>query len=161
MAIPYTYTAGQVLEAASLNANFTAVYDTYATYTPTVTGWTQGNATFNAKYAVSGDTVHAFGEFIVGSTTAVTASNLNLSLPVTANDSPHSLGFSMWTDVSAGSSVAGYSELITTTTMNLTWLDPEAAPIAVRLEQWKTGVTLPFTIATGDYIRWDLFYRKA
>jgi len=161
MPIPNTYTAGQVLEAASLNANFTSVYDTYTTYTPTVTGWTIGNAAFSAKYAVSGDTVHAFGVFLFGTTSVVTASNLVLSLPVTGVEDPHSLGLAVFTDVSAGSTVAGYSELITSTTMNLTWLDPEAAPLAVRLEQWKTGVTLPFTFASGDAVRWDLFYRKA
>jgi hypothetical protein len=163
MPVPNIYTAGQILEATSLNTNFASVFYGYTAFTPTMTGWTQGNATFNTQYAVSGETVHYYGEMVMGSTSAVTVSALALSLPVAANTSPPHWGFGTWIDVSAGVSVAGRVQVAVplASTMLTYWEDPEAAPLAVRLEPWNTSVVLPFTFATGDYFRWNLFYRKA
>jgi hypothetical protein len=161
MAIPVTFVAGDILEAQQLNDNFDAVYAGYTSFTPTIGGWTQGNATFVSQYAVNGESVHYFGYFLFGSTSAVTATALTVSLPLTANVAPNSLGLATFSDDSAASTVAGYVQTVSTTVMNFYWLDPEAAPIAVRLEPWRTGVTLPFTFATGDYVYWDLTYRKA
>lgn len=163
MAIPNVYTAGQILEAASLNANFDAVYATSTTYTPVVTGWTQGNATMTGRYAVSGDLVTYYGSMEFGSTSAVTASGITVSLPVTAAPAlgQGTIGLCKFNDLSAGVGVAGYLETATTTTATCKWFDPETAPLAVRVESWATGATLPFTFATGDFVYWQVIYRKA
>lgn len=163
MAIPNVYTAGQVLEAASLNANFNAVYATDTTYTPVVTGWTQGNATMTGRYAVSGDMVFYYGSMLFGSTSAVTASGITVSLPVTAATAlgQGTIGLCKFNDVSTGVGVAGYMETATTTTATCKWLDPETVPLAVRVEAWATTATLPFTFTTGDYVYWQMTYRKA
>lgn len=161
MAYPVTFVPGQILEAAELNDNFNYAYTGYTSYTPTMGGWTQGNATFDGKYAVNGETVHYYGVLTFGSTSAVTASALTLTLPVTAVASPDSLGICSWNDISGGGAIAGTVKNTTTTALDFYWHDPEAAPIAVRLESWTTGVTLPFTFATGDFIFWDIQYRKA
>lgn len=161
MPVPNIYTAGQILEATSLNDNFASVFYGYTAFTPTISGWTQGNATFTTEYAVSGQTVHYFGEMIFGSTSAVTATALQISLPVTADFSPPHWGLNVWIDVSAAVSVAGRIQIAAASNMLTYWEDPEAAPIAVRLEPWNTGPVLPFTFATGDTIRWSIFYKKA
>jgi hypothetical protein len=163
MAIPVTFTAGSVLEANQLNSNFTSVYSTYTAYTPTITGWTQGNATFDCRYAVTGDTVNAVGYFLFGSTSAVTATTLKVSLPVSGYTTTQnkSSGICTFNDVSASVAVAGTVQQQTATESWFYWHDPETVPLAVRLESWVTSATLPFTFATGDFVYWNISYQKA
>jgi hypothetical protein len=164
MALPVTFVPGDVLEANQLNSNFDSVYATYTDYTPTLTGWTLGNGTFSTKYATVGDMVHYYGFFTFGSTSAVTGTNIQVSLPVTGalltkNDTA---GLVIWNDISAGVTVMGTCIQQYNNNLPLFWFDPETAPLAVRAETWTSGgATLPFTFATGDYIYWSITYAKA
>ena len=161
--IPVTFTAGSVLEANQLNSNFTSVFPTFTAYTPTLTGWTQGNATFETKYATGGETVDYQGYLTFGSTSAVTASTPTVTLPANAQTAgiTNFLGICAFNDVSAGVAVTGYCRITATGTMSFFWHDPETVPLAVRLEPWSTAATMPFTFATGDYIYWSIRYEKA
>jgi len=163
MAIPVTFVAGNVLEANQLNTNFSSVYAGYTAFTPTIGGWTQGNATFSAIYSVNGETVNYQGYFTFGSTSAVTATSLYLTLPFNQADAANNdvLGLLTFRDISTGANVAGYTRIQGSTQMGMYWLDPETAPLATRLESWVTGATLPFTFATGDIVAWNITYRKA
>jgi hypothetical protein len=162
MAIPVTFVAGNVLEANQLNTNFTSVYADYVSFTPTITGWTQGNATFAAIYASTGEMVNYQGYLVFGSTSAVTTTSLSINLPVDqVNASNNNYGTANFLDVSTQANVAGYARIQGTTQMGIYWLDPETAPLATRLEAWVTTATLPFTFATGDIVSWNVTYQRA
>jgi hypothetical protein len=109
MALPVTFTAGNVLEAAQLNSNFGFTYADYIDYTPTITGWTAGNMTFSTKYSVTGDMVNYQGSLTFGTTSAVTATSLTVSLPVAQVDGANVsiFGVGTWRDVSTSVQVAG------------------------------------------------------
>jgi hypothetical protein len=81
-------TTGQVLSKTSAtNMDFTWISPpgfTYATYTPTFTNFTKGNATIIARYAQSGKGVNVFVAVTLGSTSSVTG-GITVSLPVTAS----------------------------------------------------------------------------
>ena len=157
-----TFVAGNVLTAAQLNGSFDAVQTSYNNYTPTVTGWTVGNGTFPFSYVgAQGKMVNAHGYFSFGSTSAVTASNLTMTLPFTAASASNAQIYGLCTffDVSASVQVSGYCRIVNDTQMQFYWHDPETAPVATRLEPWSTGATLPFTFATGDLVSWNIVYR--
>jgi hypothetical protein len=162
MPLPVTFVAGDILEASQLNDNFNSVYASYTAYTPTVTGWTLGNGTASGNYSVTGNTVNYYGYFLFGSTSAIGASStLTVTLPFTYGGAVAPMnGICKFVDTSAGVGVAGYGETATTTLV-LQWLDPETAPLAVRTENWNTAATMPFTFANGDYVYWNITYRKA
>jgi hypothetical protein len=75
MATLGTFTAGQVLTAAELNA-----IGTYTAYTPTFTNLTVGNGTRDFKYTQINKFVHVNGKFTFGSTSSVSGGVL-MSLP--------------------------------------------------------------------------------
>jgi hypothetical protein len=163
MALPVTFVAGEVLEANQLNSNFVYVYPDYVSFTPTIGGWTQGNATFSSVYCTTGEMVNWQGFFTFGSTSAVTTTSLFLTLPVNqVNASNNDItGTLTFRDISTGANVAGYARIQGATQMGMYWLDPETAPLATRLESWVTTATLPFTFATGDIVSWNITYPRA
>ena len=61
------------------------VLGTYTAYTPTWTNLTVGNGIQNFKYARVNNLVHFFGYLKWGSTTAITSSFVNISLPVNSS----------------------------------------------------------------------------
>jgi len=159
-----TFVPGDVLEAQQLNDSFAFVQASYTSYTPTVTGWTLGNGTFPVSvYSSQGKMVNAQGHFSFGSTSAVGATILIMTLPVGAVSASNAQIYGVCTffDVSAQVIVSGNCRIINDTQMQFYWNDPEAAPIATRLEPWSTGVTLPFTFATGDIVSWNIMYQRS
>jgi hypothetical protein len=159
-----TFVAGDVLEAQQLNDSFAFVNATYATYTPTISGWTPGNGTTTrAVYSKTGDTVNAQGYWTFGSTSSVPASGtFQTTLPVSAIASGATIyGICTFFDLSASVQVTGLCRIQNATDMYFYWQDPETAPIATRLEGWNTSATLPFTFATGDIISWNITYQAA
>lgn len=163
MALPTTFVAGEILEASQLNNNFNSTYADYVSYTPTIGGWTAGNATISAKYAVTGDMVNYQGFITFGTTSAVTATALTVTLPVAQVDAANVYIFGVGTfkDTSTSVNVASYCQILGAGPLYLFWLDPETAPIATRLEAWTTGQTLPFTFASTDTVSWNVTYPKA
>jgi len=82
-------TNGQVLTADSTAATGLAWATpsggfTYATYTPTFTGFTKGNASITARWAQSGKAVNVLLAVTLGNTSSVTGSII-VSLPVTGS----------------------------------------------------------------------------
>lgn len=160
-----TFVAGDVLEAQQLNDSFAFVQTTYATYTPTISGWTPGNGTVTrAVYSTPGKLVNAQGYWTFGSTSSVPASSTFItSLPITAVNlaSAQMYGTCTFFDLSTNAQVTGLCRIQSTTDLYFYWQDPETAPLATRLESWNTSATLPFTFATGDIISWNITYEAA
>jgi hypothetical protein len=83
-------------------------------------------------------------------------------LPVASSNSGVDVaGVSVWRDASTAARVAGSCQLSGASALKIYWHDPETAPLAVRLEEWSTVNTLPFTITTSDTISWNITYSKA
>jgi len=72
------FSTGQVLTAAQLND-----IGAWKSWTPTLTNWTKGNATLNAKYMQVGETIYYQLYYLGGSTSSYTTGGMRFSLPVT------------------------------------------------------------------------------
>lgn len=69
---PRTWVAGETVTAAEMNteigAAFTGLQAAWVPYTPSLTGFVQGNGTLSARYRQIGKTVQARIAFLAGST---------------------------------------------------------------------------------------------
>ena len=162
---------GQVLTVASGLPSWAASagFGTLTAYTPTWTGITIGNGSFqDVGYASSGDLVWYFGQFLWGSTTTATAP-FKLSLPVnglgrSANLDGRQLAqtFGGIGDTSTGYI---YNYAITmenaspATKFNMTSLFTNGTYISNQTQAIQN--TVPITFADGDVIGWNFMYRKA
>lgn len=148
-----TFTAGQVLTAAELNAA-----GTYTAYTPTITGVTIGNGTRTFYYTKFNKIVHFYGVFQLGSTSAVTGTPL-LSLPVarrTAAFAVATLGVGTLADFGT----ATYSAIPISTGANDVYLFAAYAAATYLLEGNVTA-TVPFTWTTNDALTINAIYEAA
>ena len=133
---------------------------TYTAYTPTLTNITIGNGTITASYCRVNNFVHAIGKILFGSTTVVTAANINATLPVNADTSPTNVpwGWVSFVDQSAGSIVQGTGSLSAST--GLLWFQ-----VLVTSGSYATmsniSSTVPFTWANTDYISFNIYYKAA
>ena len=148
----------EALEAKVAIGN--TVLGTYTAYTPTLSGVTLGNATFNTRYCRVNNLVHYFGRIIFGSTTTITAGNWEFSLPVNCNNSyvtgfapmgnagyfDNSIGIIYWGDVIAFGSATG---------LRL------RAPVGSTGYTTNLSSTTPFTWATDDRILFNVTYEAA
>jgi hypothetical protein len=138
----------------------------YTAYTPTAvaSNWTIGNGTFTTYWKSIGKLVHFYGRFEFGSTSSVSASGtFAITLPTNARNSvePEVYQIAQFRDTSAGLNVGGYSRIQNATQMFCYWYDPEPTPLAVYGSPWNTGVVLPFTYTTGDFVAWNMIYERA
>jgi hypothetical protein len=84
---PPTFVSGATLTAAQLNilsGDLTVVGGATASYTPTFTNITKGNAVLNFGYVQTNKRVWVRGLFQAGTTTSYSSGNLGISLPTTA-----------------------------------------------------------------------------
>jgi len=146
-----------------------AGFGTLTAYTPTWTGITIGNGTFqDVGYSESGDLVWFFGQFKWGSTTTATGT-FQLSLPV--NGLGTSAGgdgrqcaqtFGAILDTSTGY-IHNYAVTLQNaspaTKFNLQSLFTNATYINNQVQYIQN--TVPITFATDDTIAWNFMYRKA
>ena len=155
--------AVEALEAKVAIGN--TVLGTYTAYTPTFPdGVTVGNGTFSSAYATVNKLTHYYGTFTFGSTSAITAATVAISLPTTADSSITSLGFPGFTssvvnfyDTSGFLSVYGYAAINGGTQARI-----YASLASGTYPQLATlSSTIPFTWATGDRIQWNFIYRTA
>jgi hypothetical protein len=136
------------------------VLGVYQAYTPTFTNLTVGDGTIAAQYCTVNKFVHAFGSLTFGSTTTIAVNSL-MTLPVntvsTENGALGSiLGGVTYYDASAFAVYRGT-------------IDGRGANSNVDFRvnntsgTYETGVSptalIPFTWATGDIIRWNIFYK--
>ena len=75
------FSAGAVLTAAQLND-----IGDWKSWTPTLTNWTKGNATCEAKYMQIGETVYLQFYYLGGTTSAYTTGGMRFSLPPIASN---------------------------------------------------------------------------
>ena len=75
------FSAGAVLTAAQLND-----IGDWKSWTPTLTNWTKGSATVNAKYMQIGETVYFQFYYLGGTTSAYTTGGMRFSLPPIASN---------------------------------------------------------------------------
>lgn len=129
---------------------------TYSTWTPTLTGITQGNGTVTARYAQSGKFVTGSFNFTLGSTSAITSGGVSFTLPVTAKNT-----FNVITDVVFLRSGVGYEygmSLLTSTTVCYvgTFSTSGSYPAYVDLTS-----TIPHTWTNTDFISCNFSYEAA
>lgn len=162
-----TITASSTLMLGSTNIG--DIYADWTAWTPTITGWTAGNATIQAYYKKIGKLVHIEARFQVGSTTTVaTAASSNtlvFSLPVQAKRVWGQTGFAR---VFCGSSI--YNGICSISSNNTTvklFVDrtqvtvPSGGGTIVTYPSHTNlcvGVPEPWNSANGDYIVFSLTY---
>ena len=138
------------------------VLGTYQAYTPTFTNLTVGDGTLAAQYCTVNKFVHAFGSLTFGSTTTIAVSSY-MTLPLhTVNTENGALG-----SILGGVTYYDVSALI----VYRGTIDGRIASSVVDFRvnntagTYETGVSptaaIPFTWATGDIIRWNIFYKAA
>jgi hypothetical protein len=154
---PGTAVAGDVLTAAFWNTqvrdNMNAV-GVWTSFTPSWTGVTIGNATNTGGYIAAGKTVSYWVKFVLGSTSAVTATPI-VTLPVTAKAAQigcHAglfedtgVGYSPIVPRVAGSTIECYAALASSTYVNAATL----------------SATIPFSWNTNDIIWLSGIYESA
>jgi hypothetical protein len=151
MANPFPFTTGEVLTAADMNS----IGETVA-YTPIWTSLTVGNGSNTSTYTRINNFVHYEGKLTFGSTTSITASAPQFSLPITANLSFIASGNIVYSDA-AVATYLGFPLQIATTTVYL-FIQNFATAYGTEV---AVNATIPFTWATGDSITWSLNYQVA
>ena len=130
---------------------------TYATYTPSFTDLTIGNATVVARYAQSGKAVNVFIDVRFGSTTSITGTGPTFTLPVTAASTAHP-SHQAGAIIDAGTRyyTAG-AEINGTTTVRLNFMESYGGYIGYR----SVTSTLPMTWTTNDGFQLNFTYEAA
>jgi hypothetical protein len=154
---PRTWVASEVVDAPELNAEirdaFTGIQAAWTSYTPTLTNITLGNGTRTGRYLQIGKTIDFQVKITFGSTTSITATNANITLPVTAQAGN-------WVSTDAGGyddsanlwyplaimTAAGGGGASTTAFIIKTWPNPAGANLVT------INATVPFTWITNDIL---------
>lgn len=153
---PRTWVASEVVTAAMMNTEvrdaFTGIQAVWTTYTPTITGWTQGNGTVAGRYMQIGKTIKVRIKFTFGST-SVASGSINFSDPVAAASdyvTHDTVGGCHLFDTSAAAHQHGLTIMVGTGAFSvLTNADA------------LLGATVPWTWATGDTIFLQAAYEAA
>jgi hypothetical protein len=142
MATLGTFTAGQVLTAAELNA-----IGTYTTYTPTYSGLTIVNGTVVARWMECNRMVSFYFRWTVGSSDSV-AGPYEIGLPAAPAYYGHI--FNAYIRVPASQTIVVAAENFADTTAN-----------TVRLRAANSGVVGNATVASGNIVTIEGTYEKA
>lgn len=140
------------------------VLGTYTTYTPTYQNITIGNATVTAKYCQVNDFVHVTGSIVLGSTTVIGTNpgigmGFNVdSLYYTPTTWLAQIGTASFYDVSAGSILFGVVTGTNNATIMQIWTGTSNG---ANVGRGQITATAPFTWATGDEIKWNVYFKKA
>jgi hypothetical protein len=157
MATQYTagLSAGQILTAATMNSIGAA----WEAYTPTLSGWTQGNGVFTAAYCQINKLIVYRGTFVGGSTT-VQADFFDISFPVAANGYydtyKQPLVAANYYDNSTGANYT-LQGLWISSTIRLGALNTSATYAQAN----NLGSGVPAVYGTGDFISWTVAYEAA
>jgi len=141
------------------------VIGTYTAYTPTFpSGLTVGDGTFSSAYATVNKLTHYYGTFIFGSTSAITAANVAISLPTTPDSTITGMSFPGFTssvvnfyDTSGSLSLYGFASINSATQARIYVTLANATYVQLT----TLSSTVPFTWATGDRMQWNFTYRTA
>jgi hypothetical protein len=152
MATLGTFTAGQVLTAAELNA-----IGTWTSFTPVWTNLTVGNGTVVAYYCEINDIVFVWGAITFGSTTSISGSvsiNHPVGTRISGTDNPYN-GVTQFVD--AGTNVYVGHVIVFTTTANFRVMNVGGTYMTVS----TLSATVPFTWTTSDQLNFTYWYHKA
>ena len=155
MANPFPFVANSVLTAAQLNE----IGATGTSYTPTLSGWTQGNGTFTTAYLRINKLILYRGVF-VGGTTTVPASFFDITVPVPANafydTYKQPLVDGNYYDTSTGANY-NLNGLWISTTVRIACLNTAGTFAQVE----NLSGTSPVIYGSGDFISWSICYEAA
>jgi hypothetical protein len=144
-----------LLTAASSEATGLKYTGGYSTWTPTYTNFTLGNGTVTARYSQVGKTVRFSWEAVFGTTTAITGSFPEISLPITLSKGTCQMAARY---LDAGTKVYSASYYITTS--NIFYLIANVTNTTY-LEESGINATTPFTWTAGDQILVSGIYEVA
>jgi hypothetical protein len=154
--------AVEALEAKVAIGN--TVLGTYTAYTPTYSSFTLGNGTVTAKYCQVNDFVHVIGSIVFGSTTAITG-NLAIGMNFNADAMYYTpttwvmqMGTATLYDASAGAIYNGVVAGANNATLMQIF---SQAANGTYVTRGLVNATTPFTWATGDEIKWNVYFKKA
>ena len=151
MATLGTFSAGQVLTAAELNA-----IGTWTAFTPTWTNLTTGNGISNMFYCVINDVMHITGTFQLGSTSSV-ATAPYFTTPGGYTLASDTLGQTKMWDITVG---VYTGTLETYSPGNL--LQPQyISTVGTYATVAPLSTTAPFTWATGDVMYFSITVKVA
>jgi hypothetical protein len=155
MANPFPFVANTVLTAAQLNGIGEAT-----TWTPTYTNFSLGNGTVTARYVRANKLIFAYFVITCGTTSAFTGTQMQISLPITANTSStlSILGGANIYDASSGAQYLGVIQYVGSATSVAVQLFGTASTYGSIA---YTNATTPITLATGDLIVGNLVYEAA
>jgi hypothetical protein len=158
---PGTATAGSVLTASFWNTQvrdqFTELAPLFTSFTDysatqAFANFTKGNGTVQARYLKIGRLVLWQGRIDFGSTTSLTGSYLNATLPFAMHSSQAYVGIANYGD-SATRDYPGV--VLPTNTTTVFFCHPESGNFG------GVNNTNPFTWTTNDLIRWTMIYEAA
>lgn len=153
---PRTWAASEVVSASVMNTHvrdqLREIGNSWASFTPTLTGWTLGDGTLTGYYKATGKHVRGRVEFYYGSTSA-TSGNLRVSLPVTR------------AAVTGAIMIVGRAAVVDSSTSSRWYRDAVAASttemqFADVTDTRVTGAS-PFAWATGDSLIVEFDYEAA
>ena len=152
--------AVEALEAKVAIGN--TVLGTYQAYTPTFTNLTVGDGTLAAQYCTVNKFVHAFGSFTFGATSSMGSIPV-MTFPVNAVNTENGalgmiLGGVTYYDVSALLTYRGTVDGRAASSNCAFWVNNTSATYETAT---SPTASIPFTWATGDIIRWNIFYKAA
>ena len=147
----YSFTAGEVLSASTLNT-VTGVSG-WTAYTPTPTNVTTGNGTYDFAYYQIGKTVFVRGRFTLGTTSAVSGA-VTFSLPVTAAGT---VNYGSAILRAAATDYVGIATTPTTTTVLLS----TSGAAGTYTNRVNTSATIPATWVSADIMSFNISYQAA
>lgn len=128
-------------------------------YTPTTTNWSLGDGAMYARYVQANKLIFVRVDIVWGSTSTVTGTGMQISLPVTSQQSNDNapLGTVWWYDVSAGTQVYGIVAGVTVNNVMFNVMSSDGTNVGIRYS--ASGV--PFTFASGDRMYMSFTYEAA
>lgn len=149
---------GTILEAASGETTGLKWGAAWTAFTPILQNVTIGNGTLSAAYAKIGKTVYVYGEFTLGSTSAITGF-IGATHPITAQIAyPFTpLGRALFRD--AGTALYFGDVIGSSNTTNIEIFPNNTS--GTYASYTAAGSTVPFTWTTGDYFSYSYTYQAA
>jgi hypothetical protein len=155
-----TWAVGNKITAALVNThlrNFRDGFDAKTSYTPTLTGFTQGNGTISGSYTQIGKWVWFEVAFTMGTTSAAASAIPTVTLPVTAAAASVNAALcrAQFTDAGTAAYLAA-ARILTTTTCGAYIIGSSGI-----LTTPSTTTPFTWTPASGDNVYWSGVYEAA
>lgn len=135
----------------------------YTSYTPALTNITIGNGTLTSYYKQIGKSVHYYGKFVMGSTSAMgTAPRIAVPITVSSNFTVASNSYSAGSCYLEDSGVSGYLAWPNfSSSSSTTFTIATLAASGSFVQTSSISSTSPFTWTSTDYLTWNIMYEAA